>query len=134
MAGAKTGGGATMQKTSGAGAKADAPVRIGDEAQALDAAGANIGPIFQDAEDAPLPAHGVARVAADLPAPRIAHQLERVPAGGSLKRFKFRGEDVAGLHPVKYVIAPSKTDAEAHYRAACKVPDAARVICTELAD
>lgn len=100
-----------------------------EELAALERAGANVAPLFAEGKQ---PKFGTARRAADLPAPRVAHQLER--AGDGLSRFKLRAEVPGGNAPVKYVLAADAEEAESFYRAKFKLPDEARVILTELPD
>lgn len=100
-----------------------------EELAALEQAGANVAPLFAEGRQPPF---GTARRAADLPAPRIAHQLER--AGEGLSRFKLRGEVPGGNAPIKYVLAADSDEAEGFYRAKFKLSAEARVILTELPD
>ena len=105
------------------------PEKRTEEAKALAAAGAPVAPLFAEGKQPP---HGTARRAANLPAPRVCHQLER--AGNGLSRYKLRGEGPAGTSPLKYVLAADAAEAEAFYRAKFKLGDAVAVVLTELAD
>jgi hypothetical protein len=116
-------------ETAPAATDGEAPQKRTEEARALAAAGPAVAPLFAEGKQPP---HGTARRAADLPAPRVCHPLER--AGGGLARFKLRGEGPAGTSPLKYVLAADEAEAEAFYRAKFKLADAVSVVLTELPD